>query len=91
MTPEEQAEFLAMKKRAELAESDRDNYRKTAENLKDENAKLLKVNQEYFNRLISSAPDPEPSKKKKRDEDEDEKTPTAFSIVEDMISKKTKK
>lgn len=91
MTPEEQAEFLAMKERAELAESDRDNYKKTAENLKDENAKLLKTNQEYFNRLISSAPDPEPSKKKKKPEDEDEKTPTAFSIVEDMISKKTKK
>lgn len=91
MTPEEQAEFLAIKERAELAERDRDNYKKTAENFKDENAKLLKVNQEYFNRLISSAPDPEPPKKKRGKADEDEEAPTAFSIVEDMISKKTKK
>lgn len=91
MTPEEQAEFLAMKERAELAEKDRDNYKKTTENLKDENAKLLKVNQEYFNRLISSAPDPAPTKKKNRDADDEENIPTALSIVEDMISKKTKK
>lgn len=86
MSPEEQAEFLAMKERAELAEHDRDNYKKEAEKFKDENVKLTKVNQEYFMRLTTVTP-PEPPQPKKKESD-DENVPTAASIVEELIKKR---
>ena len=90
MTPEEQKEFLAHKERADLAEHDRDNYRKECDRLKDENAKLMRVNQEYFMRLTTAAP--EPSLDDKKDKDEDEKPPkTARDFVEELIAKKKKR
>lgn len=90
MTPEEQKEFLAHKERADLAEHDRDNYRKECDRLKDENAKLIRVNQEYFMRLTTAAP--EPSLTDKKDKDEDEKPPkTARDFVDELIAKKKKR
>ena len=75
-----------MKERAELAEHNASNFQKEAERYKDENAKLVKVNQEYFLRLTANVPAPEEKKKPKPADDE--KSATTASIVEELINKK---
>lgn len=90
MTPEEQKEFLEHKERADLAEHDRDNYRRECDRLRDENSKLMRVNQEYFMRLTTAAP--EPSLTDKKDKDDEEKPPkTARDFVDELIAKKKKR
>ena len=91
MTPEEQKEFLEHKERADLAEHDRDNYRRECDRLKEENSKLMRVNQEYFMRLTTAAPEPSLTDKKDKDDDEEKPSKTARDFVDELIAKKKKR
>lgn len=92
MTPEEQAELLKWKERAEKAELENGNFKKSLAETKAENEKLTRVNQEYFSMLaVEKKETVEPSKRYKEYEEEEEEAYTSDDIVNTLIKGAKKK
>ena len=88
MTPEEQAELLKWKERAEKSELENENFKKTLDEIKATNEKLTRVNQEYFSMLAMDKKETVDPRKRYEKFEEEEEQYTAADVVESLIKKR---